>query len=75
MWGEISELDVYALNRKMKEESWSEELVEKIKEFQNIEKTKRIYLSKIKKNRDEWSLGILGSKLKNQKDKSDYDRR
>lgn len=49
MWGEISELDVYALNRKMKEESWSEELVEKIKEFQNIEKTKRIYLSKIKK--------------------------
>lgn len=52
IWEEISELDVYALNRKMKEENWSDELVEKIKEFQNIEKTKRIYLSKIK-NKEE----------------------
>ncbi len=48
IWEEISELDVYALNRKIKEENWSEELIKKIKEFQSIEKSKRIYLSKIK---------------------------
>lgn len=36
----------------MKEESWPEELIEKIKEFQSKEKSKRIYLSKIK-NKEE----------------------
>ncbi len=50
IWEEISELDVYALNRKIKEENWSKELIKKIKEYQQIEKSKRINLSKIKNN-------------------------
>ena len=35
--------------REMKEENWPGDIITKIKEFQRIEKSKRIYLSKIKK--------------------------
>jgi putative RecB family exonuclease len=47
-WNEVSELDIYALARKVNEEQWPKTLIEKIKEFQNIETIKRVYLRKIK---------------------------
>ena len=46
-WDEISDLDVYALNRKLKEGSWPKNLVKSIQEFQTFDEIERIYLSKI----------------------------
>ena len=51
-WDEVSDLDVYALIRKMKDKDLPQDLIEQILKFQNVEKSERIYLSKIK-NRDE----------------------
>jgi len=47
-WDEVSELDVYALAHKLNEREWAKELLDKIKEFQNIKSVERIFLSKIK---------------------------
>ena len=49
-WEEVSELDVYALARSLNEGKWSEDLLNQIKEFQNIDTIERIYMSKIKNN-------------------------
>jgi hypothetical protein len=51
-WDEMSELDIYFLGRKLNKEEWSKDLIKRIKEFQNIEKMERIYLSKIKRKID-----------------------
>jgi hypothetical protein len=48
IWDEVSDLDVYALIRKMKDKDLSYDLIERIQRFQSIEKTERIYLSRIK---------------------------
>ena len=51
-WDVVSELDVYALNRKLNEGKWSKDLLDNIKEFQNIDTVERIYLSKIKEKEE-----------------------
>lgn len=51
-WDEVSELDVYALSRKLKDENWPLELISSIQEYQTIEKTERIYLRKIKRKEE-----------------------
>ena len=47
-WEELSDLDVYALIRNVKDGSLPQDLLNKIKKFQTMEKSERIYLSKIK---------------------------
>ena len=47
-WDDVSDLDVYALLRKVKDRDLPQNLIEKIQKFQNVEKTERVYLSKIK---------------------------
>ena len=47
IWDEVSDLDVYALIRKMKDKDLPHDLIEQIQRFQNIEKTDRVYLSKL----------------------------
>jgi len=47
-WIEVSDLSTTKLARVVKEEKWSLELLEKIKQFQTLEKTKSIFLSKFK---------------------------
>jgi len=47
-WDEVSDLDVYALLRKLKDKDLPQDLIEQIQSFQSVEKTERVYLSKIK---------------------------
>ena len=47
-WGEISELDVHALNRKISEGILPQDLVRKIEKFQTVKQVKNIYISKFK---------------------------
>ncbi|MBI2137875.1 PD-(D/E)XK nuclease family protein [Candidatus Woesearchaeota archaeon] len=47
-WEEISTLDAYALARIVKEEKWPKQLLEKLKDYEELERVERIYLSKIK---------------------------
>ncbi len=51
-WEEVSALDTYALAKIVKEAKWPKTLLEKLKEFEEIEKTERLYLGKIKKEED-----------------------
>lgn len=48
-WDEVSDLDIYALMLKMKDKDLPHDLIEQIRTFLSVEKTERIYLSKIKK--------------------------
>ena len=46
-WDDVSELDTTVLNYKIKENKWPQELINQIKFFQTIERSKRIFFSKI----------------------------
>lgn len=48
IWDKVSDLDVYMLIRKVKDRDLPPDLIEQIQKFQSIEKSERIYLSKIK---------------------------
>jgi len=47
-WDEVSDLDIHVLLRKMKDKDLPHDLIEQTRTFQNVEKTERVYLSKIK---------------------------
>ena len=51
-WGEVVQLDTNAINKIIQEKKWDEELMEILKEYVNLEESKRIYLSKIKNRED-----------------------
>jgi len=46
-WDEVSDLDVYAMEKAINEERWGEKIINKIKEFLRIENKKSISLSKL----------------------------
>lgn len=48
LWNDLSELDIYALNRKINSGDIPQDVLNKIKKFQKIEKSEKISLSKIK---------------------------
>lgn len=45
---EVSTLDIYALGKKIRDKDWGEDVLEKIKEFYQVETKKYVDLSKIK---------------------------
>jgi putative RecB family exonuclease len=45
-FSEVSELDVYALQKIIKEQAWDKEILNKIKKFVSAEKTERLHLGK-----------------------------
>jgi putative RecB family exonuclease len=48
-WEEVEALDCYALAKIINQKAWPKELLEKLKKYEEIEKTERIYLGKIRK--------------------------
>lgn len=47
-WEEVDQLDTAALNKIILEKQWTEELIEVLKEYVELDRSKRLYLSKIK---------------------------
>ncbi len=47
-WEEVSTLNTSRLNRVLKEESWKEKYIEKLREFARLEERRAFYLSKIR---------------------------
>jgi len=47
-WDDVTQLDTAAINKIMQEKKWDEELLNRLNNYVNLEKSKRIYLSKIK---------------------------
>ncbi len=47
-WDDVAQLDTAALNKIIQEKQWDIELLDILKEFVNLEMSKRLYLSKIK---------------------------
>lgn len=45
-WGEVADLDVFALNRALKNREWEEAFLEELKEFGVVEKSYRLTLAK-----------------------------
>jgi putative RecB family exonuclease len=45
-FSEVSELDVYALQKIIKEQTWDKDILNKIKKFISVEKSERIHLGK-----------------------------
>ena len=47
-WDEVAQLDTSALNRIIQEKQWNEDELKALKEYANLERSKRFHLSKIK---------------------------
>ena len=47
-WDEVVQLDTSALNRILQDNLWDDELINLLKEYVDFERSKRLYLSKIK---------------------------
>ncbi len=47
-WNDVVQLDTAALNKIIQEKQWDNELLEILKEYVKLERSKRLYLSKIK---------------------------
>ena len=47
-WDEVVQLDTSALNKIIQEKQWDSELLDILDKYVNLEKSKRLYLSKIK---------------------------
>lgn len=46
-WDEVSDIDVFLLSDIVQQKKWPKEILEKIKQFQRLERVERVYLSKI----------------------------
>jgi hypothetical protein len=46
-WEEVMQLDTAALNRIIQEKQWDDDLVKVLENYMKLERTKRLYLSKI----------------------------
>jgi len=49
-WLEVSRLDTSALGKVLSQQSWSPDLLEKIKQYARMEKSYAVYLSKLNRN-------------------------
>jgi len=49
-WDDVSQLDTNAINKIIQEKKWDNKLIDSLEEYVKLEKTKRLYLSKIKIN-------------------------
>ena len=47
-WDDVVQLDTAALNKIILEKQWNSELLEVLEEYVKLERSKRLYLSKIK---------------------------
>jgi len=47
-WEEVTQLDTYAVNKILKDKQLDEKLLEKLNDYVKLERSKRLYLSKIK---------------------------
>ncbi len=50
-WEEVNQLDTNSINKILKEKQWNQELLNAVKKYVSFEESKRLYFSKIKKDR------------------------
>lgn len=47
-WDEIAQLDTSAINKIIQEKKWDDEILDELKQYVELDESKRLYLSKIK---------------------------
>ena len=62
-WDDVVQLDATALNKIIQEKQWDNELLDILDEYVKLEKSKRLYLSKIKNFYNTFILKIRGKSI------------